>query len=171
MCEPCLCWFKHKTTVKLNDFQSISWYENNPHRFAELLKPQRAFELVAARAVPTCVTMECLRVARLNSLDSGSGRCCSSPGRERGRPGPDWGAAHHSSPFPSVWCVKVMRRQQRLYDTSPARWPDVHLQLKSQSTPFPGYGPIPQRQTLAPPFSWINPICFPPGLLKTYRNT
>lgn len=46
-------------------------------------------QLVAASAPPVCITTERLRVVRWDRLDSGSGRCCSSPGTESGRPGPD----------------------------------------------------------------------------------
>lgn len=159
--------------VKPNDCRSTSWYKIIQTTLVgccshkELSSKQ---QFVAARALPTCITMECLKVGRLNSLDSGSGRCCSSPGRESGRLGPDWGAVHHSSPFPSVWWVKVIKIQHKLNDTSPARRSEVHLQLKSQNTPFPDFGPIPQLQMLGPPFSWINPFCFPQGLLKKHRK-
>lgn len=162
-----------QNSVKPSDYQSISWYKIIHTTLLSCLSHKELSskqQLIAARALPTCVTMECLKVGRLNSLDSGSGWCCSSPGRESGRSGPDWGAVHHSSPFPSVWRVKVMRMQHELYDTCPAGRPEANLQLKSQNTSFPGFGPIPQLQTLGPPFSWINPICFPPGLLKTYRK-
>lgn len=46
-------------------------------------------QLVAVCVPPVCIMMECLRVGRLDRLDSGSGRCCSSPGTKSGRPGPD----------------------------------------------------------------------------------
>lgn len=127
-------------------------------------------QLVAARPLSACIRMECLQVGRLDSLDSGSGRCCSSPGRESGRSGPGWGAGRHSSPSPSGRGVKVRRMQHKLYDTAPARRAEVNSQLKSQNTPSPGFGPTPQPPRPGPPFSWINPICFPPGLLKTYRK-
>lgn len=89
-----------------NCYKSVSQYKIvfAFRNLTELLLPQSAFKQTAAcchTCTPTCVTMECLQVARLDRLDSGSGRCCNSPGRARGRPEPDRGVERHSSPFPS----------------------------------------------------------------------
>lgn len=81
---------------------------NNVH-FAESLKPQSAFKQTAACCCTSTANMHydgMSMVVRLDSWDSGSARCCSSPGRESGRPGPDWGVGHHSSPFASVRWAK-----------------------------------------------------------------
>lgn len=131
-----------------NHYQSFSIYEIVFACSANLLsclshKVLSSKQQLVAACAAVCITMECLRVGRLDRLDSGSGWCCSSPGKERGRPGPDWGMVHHSSPFPSVWGANTDTSHEKIinatyvwYRPNSWTWSTLTAEVSKYSIPW-----------------------------------